>query len=328
MSTTPTSKLTELVGIPRSRAGHHSGFPGRERVLPATSLMLALVGLVTLSGCGEPPPGSPGWIEAQASEARERLSASEGGQLVLASIEAHGGLEAWYAAPTSAYVWEYSNVPSNMRFESYLVADNRTRRVYHDLRAFGTPDEVHQVDASFAWDGEEAWISPGERRQPNPRFWSLTGYYFQSIPFVMADPGVRFRILPPEELNGVPHQRVMAYYEADVGDSPGDLYVLYLEPDTERVAAIVYTVTYGRAYQPAAEGPAAPTSGTLFYYEDYVTVDGLTVPTRFRGYAWQNGDQGAFRNEAWVSEISFREPFDESRLEMPEDGRVELYSVE
>ena len=215
-----------------------------------------------------------------------------------------------------------------MRFRSYLVADNRTRRVYHDLRAFGTPDEVQEVDASFAWDGADAWISPSERRQPNPRFWSLTGYYFQSIPFVMADPGVQFRILPPEQLNGVSHQRVMAYYEAGVGDSPGDLYVLYLDPDTERVAAIVYTVTFGRAYQPSAEGPEAPTSGTLFYYQDYVTVDGLTVPTRFRGYAWLNGDQGAFRNEAWVSEISFREPFDESRLVMPEDARIEPFAVE
>jgi len=40
------------------------------------------------------------------------------------------------------------------------------------------------------------------------------------------------------------------------------------------------------------------------------------------------GDQGAFRNEAWVSEISFREPFDESRLVMPEDVRIEPFAVE
>jgi len=327
MTPTPIRDLSGDPASPRLRS-QRSGTGGRARAFPTTGMVLVLVGLATLSGCGEPAPGSAGWIEAQASEARERLNASEGGQMVLASIEAHGGLEAWYAAPTSAYVWEYSNVPSNMRFSSRLVADNRTRRVYHDLFAFGTPEEVEEVEASFAWDGADAWISPGERRQPNPRFWSLTGYYFQSIPFVLADPGVRFRILPPEELNGVAHQRVMAYYDAGVGDSPGDLYVLYLDPDTERVAAIVYTVTFGRSYQPSEDGPAAPTSGTLFYYQDYVTVDGLTVPTRFRGYAWLNGEQGTFRNEAWVSEISFRVPFDESRLVMPADARIEPYAVE
>ncbi|MEX1258613.1 MAG: hypothetical protein WEG36_13445 [Gemmatimonadota bacterium] len=284
--------------------------------------------LLSLAGCAESGPGSARWVRAQAESARERLSESEGGLRVLDAIEAQGGLEAWYSAPTSAYFWEYSNVQSSMRFKSYLVADNVTRQVYHDLVSFGTPDAVEPVEARFAWDGTEAWISPGERRQPNPRFWSLTGYYFQSIPFVMADPGVRFRVLPPEELEGIPHERVMAYYDAGVGDSSGDVYVLYLDPDTGRVAAIVYTVTYGRPYEPSPDGPEPPSTGTLLFYQDYATVDGLTVPTRFRGYAYQAGDQGAFRNEAWVSEISFRIPFDESRLARPADARVEPYPIE
>ncbi|MEX1258979.1 MAG: hypothetical protein WEG36_15395 [Gemmatimonadota bacterium] len=129
-------------------------------------------------------------------------------------------------------------------------------------------------------------------------------------------------------MQGVPHDRVMAYYDQGVGESSGDVYLLYLDPDTGRVAAIVYTVTYGRPYVPTPDGPEPPESGTFFFYEDYVTVDGLTVPTRFRGYAYQDGQEGAFRNEAWVSEISFREPFDEVRLVKPADARVEPYPIE
>ncbi len=265
---------------------------------------------------------------AAAEEARTRLMASDGGRMVLETIEAHGGLEAWYSAPTSAYAWEYSNFGSNTRFESYLVADNRSRRVYHDLRTFGTPESVEEVDASFAWDGEQAWISPAERQQPNPRFWATTGYYFESIPFVMADPGVLFEVFPPEELNGQPHDRVMAYYDTGIGDSPGDTYTLYIDPQTKLVGAVLYTVTYGEAYELDPDGPEPPLNGTLFYYQDYTTVDGLTVPTRFRGYTYRGGVQGDLRNEAWASEISFREPFDESRLLMPEDARIEPYSVE
>lgn len=266
--------------------------------------------------------------DAQAADTRARMAAMEGGPQILAAIEAHGGLENWYLAPTSAYAWEYSNLGSNQRFEFYLVADNRTRRVYHDLRTFGSPESVEPVEARFAWDGQEAWMSPADRQDPNPRFWATTGYYFESIPFVMADPGVLFRVLPPEELDGVPHDRVMAYYEAGVGDSPGDTYTLFLDQETSRVNAVLYTVTYGRAYEPNPSGPGLPTNGTLFYYLDYVTVDGLTVPTRFRGYAYRDGVQGDLRNEAWASEISFREPFDETRLEMPEDARIEAYSVQ
>lgn len=294
----------------------------RARARAAAITFIAALGFA-VAGCGS---GSDAAMLA--AEARDRLMASEGGQRVLEAIEAQGGLEAWYAAPTSAYAWEYSNHGSNMRFESYLVADNRTRQVYHDLRTFGTPDAVEEVEASFAWDGEQAWISPAAREQPNPRFWALTGYYFQSIPFVMADPGLNFTVLPPEELDGVPHDRVLAYFDAGVGDSPGDTYTLYIDPETDMVDAILYTVTYGRAYEPAPEGPEPPPAGTLLYYLDHTTVDGLTVPTRFRGYAYRDGQQGDLRNEAWTTEISFREPFDPSRLEMPEDARVEPYSAQ
>lgn len=288
--------------------------------------ILLLIGSVT--ACGSPGPGSDTWVQEQVEAARERLSTDDASQRMLEVIEAHGGPEAWYSAPTSSYVWEYSNHASNMRFASRLVVDNRTRRTYHDLLSFGTPDSVEEVDARFAWDGEEAWISPGEREQPNPRFWSLTGFYFQSIPFVLADPGVRFRTLPPEELDGVPHERVMAYFGSGVGDSPGDVYVVYIDPDTDRVAAVLYTVTYGRAVEWGPEGPEAPARGTLLHYEDYSVVEGLATPTRFLGYGYQDGEAGDLRNEAWASEISFREPFDESQLEMPADARIEPYSVE
>lgn len=296
--------------------------PSRRSDRAHAGLGLWLLACLLLPGCS----GADSFAQAEA--ARTRLSQTGGGQLVLEAIEAHGGLEAWYAAPTSAYAWEYSNFGSNMRFESYLVADNRSRRVYHDLRTFGTPDSVQEVDGSFAWDGENAWISPASREDPNPRFWATTGYYFESIPFVMADPGVSFLVLPPEELNGSAHDRVMAYYDAGVGDSPGDTYTLYLDPETRRVAAVLYTVTFGDAYEPPAGEPEPNTSGTLFYYSDYTTVDGLTVPTRFRGYSYRDGVQGDLRNEAWASEISFHEPFDESRLVMPAGGRIEPYSVQ
>ena len=280
-----------------------------------------LVSMAVLTGCGG--SGVDGSVEA-----RSRLEASEGGRIVLSAIEAHGGLEAWYAAPTSSYAWEYSNLGSNMRFQSFLVADNATRRVYHELRTYGTPEAVAEVSGRFAWDGEEAWISPAALENPNPRFWATTGYYFQSIPFVMADPGIRFLVRSDESLGGVPHERVMAYFDAGVGDSPGDTYTLYIHPETRRVGAVLYTVTYGEAYEPGPGAPEPTTSGNLLHYLDYVTVDGLTVPTRFRGYTYRDGVQGDLRNEAWASEISFRRPFDESRLEMPPDARIEPYSVE
>ena len=257
-------------------------------------------------------------VEQRVAAARERLTQSEGGKRALRAIKAHGGLEAWYRAPTSSYTWEYANKDLDMRFKSFLVVDNRTRKAYHDLLTVGPYDTATPVDARFAWDGKRAWIAPDSIERPNPRFWALTGYYFQQIPFVLADPGLNYTVLPDDTLDGTPNDMVEVTYDRGVGDTPGDTYILYLDKDTGRVDAIRYTVSYGKDVAPGADLPQ-----TFFDYADYVTVDGLTVPTRFEGYSY-SADEGigdTLRNEAFADSISYRRPFDASKLEPPADAR-------
>ncbi len=285
---------------------------------------LAVCAVVLSLGCGSPPPPEsssegPTPTEKKTSEATERLQASPGGELVLAAIEAHGGLEAWYAAPTSSYCWEYSNPGSEMRFRSCMTVDNATRRAYHDLEALGTPDNVEDYDGAFAWDGEQAWIHPADTPKVNPRFWALTGFYFSQIPFVLADPGVSYEKLPDEDLDGETYSMVKCTFGDGVGDAPGDHYILYVDQADHMVRAIRYTVTFGGG----ARKKAGPPRETLFYYEDYTTVDGLSTPQHFNGFWFEDGQKGEFKNEAWATNVSYTKPFDESRLEMPEGGRVQ-----
>lgn len=283
------------------------------------SLSATAVLLVILSGCAgeaEPPPAAEVQPWADPEEARDRLNESEGGRLVLRSIEAHGGLDAWYSAPTSSYTWEYANVGADLHFKSFLVAENRTRRIYHDLLTVGSYNDPETVDGRFAWTGSVAWMHPASIESINPRFWSSTGYYFEQIPFVLADPGLKYTVLPDDSLDGQTYRMVRISYDEGVGDSPEDTYTLYLDPETYVVRAIRYTVTYGRDVQPDAEPRE-----TLFLYEDYTTVDGLTVPRHFLGYGFVDGRRGEFKNEAWADSISFSRPFDESRLDAPEGAR-------
>ncbi|MEX1054922.1 MAG: hypothetical protein WED81_02765, partial [Rhodothermales bacterium] len=219
-------------------------------------------------------------------------------------------------APTSSYTWEYANVRADLQFKSFLVADNRTRRVYHELISIGSYGEPKPVAARFAWDGTDAWIYPDSIEQVNSRFWATSGYYFEQIPFVLADPGVHYELLADEPLDGAPHEMVRISFDEGVGEAPGDTYTLYLNKETGMVEAIRYTVTFF-----GGPDPGTPPRETLFYYEDYATVDGLTVPTHFRGYSFANGQRGEFGNEAWADSISFRRPFDASRLVAP--GRSE-----
>jgi hypothetical protein len=282
---------------------------------------------VLLGGCGKQPDTDEAAstnvvpeqeVERRVEDTRKRLSQSEGGKRVLRAIEAHGGLAAWYRAPTSSYTWTYANKGADLRFTSFLVVDNRTRKAYHDLLTTGPYDDARPVEARFAWDGERAWIAPDSVERPNPRFWALTGFYFQQIPFVLADPGLTYEALPDDSIDGTPHDMVRVGFEAGVGDTPDDTYTLYLDKQTGRVDAIRYTVSYGRD----VEDPSA-LAETFFDYEDYTTVHGLTVPTRFEGYSYsdEEGPGDTLRNEAFADSISYRRPFDASKLAPPADAR-------
>jgi len=294
--------------------------------------LLALI--LFFAACSQPPPSedpnaAKSDAQIKAEETAGRLQANEGGRLVLQAIDAHGGLEAWYAAPTSSYTWEYANERGDMRFKTYLVAESSSRRVYHEFRTLGSYQNPEAYKGSFAWDGSQAWIDPPDTPKVNPRFWALTGYYFQQIPFVLADPGVRYEVLPDEELDGEPYKMVKCAFGSGVGDSPGDTYTLYIDKERSRMAAIRYTVTYyqnsGRARKKATgkkKRPSGPRE-TLFYYEDETTVDGLMVATHFRGFNFADGKVVDFKNEAWASEISFSKPFDESRLAPPESAKIQ-----
>jgi hypothetical protein len=258
-------------------------------------------------------------VEQKVEAARQRLTQNEGGKRVLRAIDAHGGLEAWYRAPTSSYTWEYANKSADVRFKSFLVVDNRTRRAYHDLLTRGSYDDARPVDARFAWTGERAWIAPDSIERPNPRFWALSGFYFQQIPFVLADPGLTYEALPDDSIDGTPHDMVRVGFESGVGDSPDDTYTLYLDKETGRVDAIRYAATFGRDVEDPSE-----LSKTFFDYQDYTTVHGLTVPTRFEGYSYsgEDGPGDQLRNEAVADSLSYRRSFDASMLEPPDNARV------
>ncbi|MCY4673041.1 MAG: hypothetical protein OXD43_04625 [Bacteroidetes bacterium] len=279
-------------------------------------LITALFAVFCLFGCSNMEPES-GNNESESNrltaEAEARLSATEGGRMVLRAIEAHGGLDAWHNAETSAYIWGFVGGT-----RTRLVAHNRTRQVYHDILALA--GEAVQDGAQMAWDGSDAWIYPDSLMgMANPRFMTTTGYYFQSIPFVLADPGLHYEALAPALLDSIEHQMVRVTFEDGIGDAYGDHYTLYIHPETYMVSALRYRSTFGRGRPTIDENMRE----TLLYYKDYVTVDGLTTPTRFEGYGFSEGAKGNQYYSAESSEHSFSAPFDTTRLVMPDGGRVQ-----
>jgi hypothetical protein len=154
--------------------------------------------------------------------------------------------------------------------------------------------------ATVIFDGTDAWVTPATAEAPMARFHVLTWPYFVAAPFKLRDPGARLELLEPQTVRGVTYDRARMTFEPGVGDAPDDWYILYREPETHRLKAMAYIVTYGgKSPERAAEDPHA------VVYDDFREIDGVTVSTRWRIYDWS-------AEEAWHGD-----PLGEMTVEKP-----------
>lgn len=262
-----------------------------------TSKRIAVALAVACSGWLLATPGcTPS--ERAASDAPPEKPVPE---VVRRMIDAHGGMEPWRAAPSVRFTERWGDGPAVI-----VTVEQGRRRVYQEMAG---------ADTRLGWDGERAW-SVGFNGPP-PRFLAQLNYYFLNLPWLTMDPGVLLGEPGTGRLWDDPteYATVMMTFEGGVGDTPDDYYELYVHPETHRLAACRYTVTYRALLPPGAE----KTPDHLLVYEAYETVNGLVMPTRFTIY----GMDHAVLAKCTVSDWAFDQPFDATRAAMPEGAVVD-----
>ncbi len=257
-------------------------------------------------------PRPQAWVRERVAEARERLASTPAGREVWAAIDAHGGLEAWLAASTLAFTFDYQPLDApERRMHTRNRVDHWSARARQDEREGGAGAE-----ATLGWDGREAWIMPAPEAFPTTaRFWALTPYYFVGMPFVAADPGVNITALPDAELDGVAHRLVKLSYGEGIGDAPDDYYILYLHPETHRLAALRYVVSYPGFFPEGGHSPEK-----LMRYDGWHDAGGLRLAGTLDTFRWdaEAGRLGPLVTRIVVSEIAVGETWSRSIFARPE----------
>ncbi|TNE85008.1 MAG: hypothetical protein EP330_26755 [Deltaproteobacteria bacterium] len=249
----------------------------------------------------------------RAAEGRARLEASEAGQLILASIDAHGGLDAWYGSGALGFEYDYRPVSGTRVRRTRQTVDLLTARAVHEA--------IEPAEGVFAFDGEQAWTT----LDPDPfpaRFWALTPYYFVGLPFVLSDPGVHFELVDddPVDMGLAKSQAVRVTFGEDIGDAPDDYYVVYVAESDKRLLATRYVVSY----QPFFAGKEVTHSPEkLLVYSELTPVGPLTLPSRHTTYAIEDGVRGELVTHATVSDFEYGAVLDEAQLAMPEGAHLD-----
>lgn len=232
-------------------------------------------------------------ITARVASAQERLQQSEGGQRVWDAIEAHGGLQQWFANGPLHFRYTYQR-EGRTPIDTYSTVDTWSSRVVQRV--------AQDTTVTFGWDGQQAWIYPAGGDVPlNPRFWSLTPYYFVAIPFVFADPGVFHTDEGTFTYEDRTYDLVRITFGENVGDAPDDYYIVFIDQDTNRVGAIRYTVSYPGFYDAGQRS-----AENFMVYQEAQVIDGITFPTTYRSTPWNDGSIGDFATEILLRDVAFR----------------------
>ncbi len=168
------------------------------------------------------------------------------------------------------------------------------------------------------WDGADVWVAPAAAEFPRARFHALTWPYFLLAPIKLRDPGARVALLGERNLRGATFETAKLSFESGVGDTPDDWYVLYRSPESGRLAAMAYIVTFGTSLEEAEREPHAVT------YDEYTDVEGVPVPTRWTFWMWseEQGIHGEPIGEVTLVDPEFVAP-PEDAFAPPEGARKE-----
>ncbi|MFT6396413.1 MAG: hypothetical protein ACJAYU_001156 [Bradymonadia bacterium] len=260
------------------------------------------------------------WVTARVDDANERLAANRGGQIIAASIEAAGGLGRWY-----------SNGPVQFRFR-YVPIDRPgpdTVQTIDTWRSLAVHETTAAAVSRFGWDGENAWsdIPQGIELGTNPRFWSLTPYYFVGVPFVLSDPGVTLAYEGEIDLEGRTWELVRATFGDGVGDAPEDFYVVLVDQETHRIGGVRYVVSYPGFFPQGGHTPEK-----VLFYDGAQEIGGITLPETFRTLMWATagedgveitGPTGDVVTNTYLTDVSFHPELPLSTFEIPEGATIQ-----
>ncbi|WP_144804885.1 DUF6503 family protein [Maribacter sp. MAR_2009_72] len=252
------------------------------------------------------------WVSTRVAKAKQQLATTEAGKVIWNAMEAHGGLDTWYANGPISFRFNYQPQDGKTVRDSYKTVDTWSNRAVHT----STTDST----ARFGWTGEKAWVKAKDSTAfaYDTKFWALTPLYFIGHPFILNGEGVNLELLKPETFKGVEYHVVKVTFDAGTGDAPDDYYILYIGKDSNKVAVMRYIVSYPEYFK---DGGHAPEKFTEFIGEQ--EVDGIILPGGFKTY-WttEEGKPGTYITKIDFSDVSFESDLPINFFDAPVDAKI------
>jgi hypothetical protein len=216
-----------------------------------------------------------------------------------ALLEAHGDWYKWYNAVAESYSMIHEITMTEE--DAFVNLNSRKTRISNS-------------EFEMGFDGEKTWISPDREsyKGPSVKFYHNLYFYFYNIPFVFTDKGAKVEMVEDRILNGKKYPTLKASFDAGIGASSKDQYLMLINPETRRLEYLLYTVTY-------FDNPIPELNALK--YDDYRESDGVFFPRTLTGYAFKNDSTQSIKYQVtFANLLLLGEEFGDGIFEKPDNG--------
>ena len=215
-------------------------------------------------------------------------------------FDAHGGIDTWNTMKTLSFTMEKPNG------KEMTTTNLKTRA-----------ERIETPTYTIGFDGTTLWVNEkdGNAYKGNARFYKGLMMYFYAMPFIVGDDGIIYEEAAPLEFEGKTYPGILISYEAGIGVSPDDQYIIYYNEETGQMQWLGYTVTFGK------DGKSKDFH--FIRYNDWQTVNGLVLPKRLDWYTYENNKPIELRNTVEFMNVTVSENApDHALFEKPESAKL------
>ncbi|WP_299530650.1 DUF6503 family protein [Ulvibacterium sp.] len=226
----------------------------------------------------------------------------QGMELLEKCLKAHGGIDTW-----KSFVGLEYNLNDNGK-EVYQLTHLKDRRAYLKSKKY-----------EVGFDGKVAWAVPdaSEVSGKSAAFYYNLDFYFIGLPFLLKDPGVNISYAGKTVINDRTFESLKVTFGSEVGLTPEDVYYLYIDPETNLMEILTYSVSYFDKENSKVSSAKV--------YSDYRRIQGLMMPHKMENFEWNEGAIGKSKNHLRIfSAIQFLKGIpNEGVFEVPQNAVIE-----
>jgi hypothetical protein len=219
------------------------------------------VGLALFSACG------PSNSRSEATEPETPIAPERGVPAFAQPIEAAHGADTFRSQPGLRFELALRYGDSLELLTEVVMEPDRSR-----IRM------QKENGSKLIWDGEDAYLAPGNADWSQPRSTVLTWPYFVCMPFLLSDPGTSLEPTGESTLLDSTYSTARLTYATGDNHTPSEWYQLYRDDASGQLRAVAYQVT--NFTEAEEEAPHAVT------YHNFTAVDGAQFPTELRFWDW------------------------------------------